>query len=229
MSNPEFHSNSKTFPWSVHWPAPSAYLPGAISHSSGVGFAPNERQRKGNRQSYSMGTLKNRFGTVWYRGTASQSSDPRGSLAEASPNQGHVLTSTHETYRQQRGGIIRSEKCLNSGHFLTYSDQSPKSPCPPKQLSNSPHLGPSFRWIRQPWMAGYYPTTHHLQLQNMAAIKEHLGWHKPQWEMMMWHVKLCHFMENDFLEYKLSYDLFLDCKLLYNWRVKSDLIWSPFG
>jgi hypothetical protein len=65
-------------------------------------------------------------------------------------------------------------------------------------------------------MAGYYPKTHHLQLQNMAAIKEHLGWHKPQWEMMMWHVKLCHFMENDFLEYKLPYDLLLDCKLLYN-------------
>jgi len=48
-------------------------------------------------------------------------------------------------------------------------------------------------------MAGYYPKTHHLQLQNMVAIKEQLGWHKSQWQMMMWHIKFCHFMENEFL------------------------------
>jgi hypothetical protein len=59
-----------------------------------------------------------------------------------SPKQAQIeamLRPAHrETYRKQRGGIIRSEKCLNNGHFLTYNDQIPKAPFPPKKLCNFP-------------------------------------------------------------------------------------------
>jgi hypothetical protein len=99
---------------------------------------PNERKRKGREQRYNMGTRKISFVAVWYRGKSSQGSGP----GVPSPKQAQIeamLRSAHrETYRKKRGGIIRSEKCLNSGHFLTYNDQIPKAPFPPKQLCNFP-------------------------------------------------------------------------------------------
>jgi hypothetical protein len=90
------HNFSPTSSFSlISLPTDSFRVPsGAISYSSRVGFVPNERKWKGRGHRYNMGTIKNSFVAVWYRGRSSQGSGPRGPLTETSPNRSHASTNS---------------------------------------------------------------------------------------------------------------------------------------
>jgi hypothetical protein len=138
VSNLEFPPNFKFLHGqSLNWLLP-AYLYGAISYSSEVVFAPEKRKWKGREHSYRMGTIKIIFVAIWYRVKSYQGSGPGVPSPKQAQIEAMIQPAHKETYRKKSGGSIRFENFLNNGHFLTYNDQSPKAPFPPKQLYNFP-------------------------------------------------------------------------------------------